>query len=81
MLPFSFVSGLLDKFMQVNNNRLYTMRANLHMNFKGRGTPFRGYIVKYRIIKALWRRKKTGKNVVIVLSKNILVGRCLGQHL
>ena len=57
------------------------MKVKIRVNLKLRGAPFRGYVVKYRIIKALWRRKRTGKNVVIVLSKNILVGRCLGQHL
>ena len=71
----------MDKFMQVNNNRLYTMGVKIHVNLKLRGTPFRGYVVKYRIIKALWRREKTGKRVIIVLSKSILIGRCLGQHL
>ena len=57
------------------------MRVEIHVNLKGWGTPFCVYAVKYRIIKALWRRKKTGKRVIIVLSKSILIGRCLGQHL
>ena len=57
------------------------MGVKIHVKLKLLGTPFHGYIVKYRIIKALWRRKKTGKRVVVVLSKNILIGRCLGQHL
>ena len=57
------------------------MGVEIHVHLKRRGTPFRGYVVKYRIIRVLWRRKKTGKRVVVVLSKNILIGRCLGQHL
>ena len=57
------------------------MRVFFREKLKGRGTPFYGYIIKDRIIKALWRSKNTGKSLLFAWIQHILIGRYLRQHL
>ena len=57
------------------------MGVEIHVNLKRQGMPFRGYVVKYRITKALQRRKKTGNSVIIALSQHISIGRRFGVTL